>query len=84
MSPCHSFKEGSSLQGWTILSLLHRGVTASNTASLSPPWASKFQARTDGNICPFEMIPDTACCERQEESLHLKQHLRFLMLLFGK
>lgn len=87
MSPCHCFKEESILPGWTIFSLLRRSVAVSNTASLSSPWASKFQARTEGNIWPFEMIqevPDTARYERQEESIKLKRHLHFLMLQCGK
>ena len=87
MSPCHPFKEESILLGWTIFFLLHRGVAVSNTALLSSPWASKFQAQTKDNIWPFEMlreVPDTGWYERQEESINLKQHPHFLMLPFGK
>lgn len=83
MSPCHRFKE-SVLPGWTIFSLLHRGLAVSNTVSLSPPWASKFQARTEDNIWPFEMMQDSAQCERQKEPINLKQHPHFLMQQFGE
>lgn len=87
MSPSHCFKEEPILPGWTIFSLLYHRAAVSNTASLGSPWASEFQARTEDNIWPFEMIqevPNTAWYEKQEESVNLKQHPHSLMLQFGK